>query len=458
MAQDRPETPPQVADQTIAAAATAAGPAALAVVRLSGAGAKAATLAFLRVDDLEPRRATVARAFFEGEIDDVVATFFPGPRSATGEDLVEISCHGSPRIVRRLLEAALAGGARLARPGEFTQRAYRNGRMDLAQAEAVCDLIAARTAEAHRAALQQLDGGLSKEISCLRKPVLELLVRIEANLDHPEEDVPSMPSAEFAAAARAAQDSVSALARTHDRGRLVREGLRVAIVGRPNAGKSSLLNALIGRDRAIVCSQPGTTRDTLEEAADLNGVASVLIDTAGLREEASDPAEKIGMERTARALREADAAILVVDGAKAPDDEDRRVHERILLEAARSGRKIVTVLNKSDLAKGKSDGLRVSTVTREGLEDLVSLMAAELADQGEAAPVLVTSLRHRDALERAARELHAAGLCVERFPGRWEDRAASRLRAAIAALDEIGGAGAPDEVLAEIFSRFCVGK
>lgn len=443
--------------ETIAAAATAPG-SALGVVRLSGPRALAAASGFLDAE-LQPRRASLARARWQGDIDDVVATFFPGPRSATGEDVVELSCHGSDYILRRLLEAAVANGARLARPGEFTQRAYLNGRLDLAQAEAVCDLIAARTSQAHRAALSQLDGGLSKAVADLRRPVLELLVRLEAALDHPEEDIPAICAAEFAAAVDAASTRIAALAKTHDRGRLLREGARIAIVGRPNAGKSSLLNALLGRDRAIVCAEPGTTRDTLEESADLDGVPSVLIDTAGLREEAGDPAEKIGMERTARALREADAAVLVIDGSRRIDDEDRKVHERILAQAAESGRRIISVLNKADLP-GPEHGagaLRVSAATKQGLDALAAQLGAAVAGL-TAAPVLVTSARHRDALRRACAELDEASRTTAVWPRTWEDRAASRLRAALAALDEIAGAGAPDEVLAEIFSRFCVGK
>jgi tRNA modification GTPase len=447
--------------ETIAAAATPPGVGALGILRLSGEGALKTALAFIDADSLEPRRATLARALIEGEaLDETVVTYFPGPRSATGEDVVEISCHGSPYILRRLLEAVAANGARLARPGEFTQRAYLNGRLDLAQAEAVCDLIASRTAQAHRAAMSQLDGGLSRAVFELRKPILELLVRIEANLDHPEEDLPAMAPIDFSAAADAASKSIDALANTFDRGRIVRQGARVAIVGRPNAGKSSLLNALLGRDRAIVSPQPGTTRDTIEEEANLEGFTSVLIDTAGLREEACGPVESVGMERTQRALKECDLAVLVIDGSRLKDHEDERVHQRILSEAAREGRPVVSVLNKADLPSLYRDehAMPVSALAGQGLAELSHLITETLSKENGDSPVLITSLRHRQALGTASGELSKAQEAVRDFPGRWEDRAAFHLRAGLRALDEITGAAAPDEVLAEIFSKFCVGK
>ncbi len=443
--------------ETIVGVATPPGDGALGVLRLSGAGALSAAGGFISPGGLEPRRATKVLANSAGEsIDECVAVYFPAAGSPTGEDLVEICCHGSPYIVERLVSAALNCGARQAMPGEFTERAFLNGKMDLAQAEAVCDLIAARTQESHKAALSQLAGGLSKEIARLREAILELLVRIEANLDHPEEDIPSMSAEEFAKSCARCAEGISRLASTHQRGRLVHGGAKIAIVGRPNAGKSSLLNALLGRDRAIVCPEPGTTRDTLEEPADLKGLRAVLIDTAGLRDDAHDAAEKIGIERAERALEAADFALLVIDGSREVSDEDRRLHDRIV----RRGRGLLSVLSKSDLgSRGgdfPQDSIRVSSISGEGLELLTAKIKHALGAKEAREPILVTSVRHHQALLRARSEIEeAANTAAE---SRWEDRAASRLRQSLRALDEITGPAAGDEVLAQIFSKFCVGK
>lgn len=451
---------------TIAAIATPPGLGALGVLRLTGDQARPICGAFLRLkneDGLKPRVATLAQAHEDGRpLDQVVATFFPGPHSATGEDIVEISSHGSPYILGKLLASALRAGARMAAPGEFTQRAFLNGRLDLAQAEAVCDLIRARTDRSHRAALAQLEGGLSKAVAACREPILDLLIRIEAVLDHPEEDIPALSPQETRQSLLDAQRPILDLADTFRTGRLMAEGARVCIVGRPNAGKSSLLNALLGTDRAIVCPSPGTTRDTLEEAVDLDGLPAVLVDTAGLREQAADEAEASGIQRSERALESCDLALLVVDASRAPDAEDARVHRRILETAARLGRPILTVGNKSDLSAAfnpASADVSISALTRSGLEELVRLAAGRLSRaQAPAEAVVITSLRHRNALEHSARALENAREAISLFPGRWEDRAASALRQSLKHLGEITGEAAPDEVLHGIFSRFCVGK
>ncbi len=454
--------------ETIVAVATPAGAGALAILRLSGAQALPCARGFLKIagSSFEPRRATFARAH-DGcyPIDEVLATYFPGPSSATGEDLFEVSCHGSVYIVSRLLEAAANSGARLARPGEFTQRAFINGRLDLTQAEAVCDLIRARTKAAHSLALSQLEGGLSRAVNTTRTALLDLLVRLEASLDHPEEDIPTIAAAEFGANIESLSQEIESLAKTFATGRLIREGARIAIVGRPNAGKSSLLNALLGRERAIVCPTPGTTRDTLEEPAVLDGLPSILIDTAGLRCEAADPAERIGMERAELALSACDLGLLVIDGSRPVGEEDTLVHRRILMEAAKAGRKVISVLSKADLplraTTHSTNALPVSTLQAQSLQKLVAHIAQTLAaDRARAGSesALVSSTRHYDALSRAAEELELARRATQDWPGQWEDRAASRLRSSLAALDEIIGPGAPHELLDAIFSRFCLGK
>jgi tRNA modification GTPase len=464
---------PSSPTDTIAAIATPPGSGALAVVRASGPGASAVAAAVLR-RPLPPRRAVLAKARDSlGDIDQVVSLFFPAKRSPTGEDLVEITCHGSPYIQKRLLDALLEAGARSAAPGEFTQRSFINGRLDLPQAEAVCDLIAAGTGAAHRSALAQLEGGLSRAVDGLRIPILGLLAHLEACLDHPEEDIPPLPAAEARARLSALAGPAAALAESFGAGRLLREGRRVCIVGRPNAGKSSLLNALLGCERAIVSPEPGTTRDTIEEPCDLGGLPAVLVDTAGLGHDPASAADVESLRRTQRALRSSDIAVLVVDGSRPPDARDEAAHRALRESSAADRRPVLTVLSKADLppsgAGGTSDtagapwraDCRVSARRGDGLTELKLLLSRSLGRDGSAAAeggAAVTCARHHEALRRCLARLEEARSCVDAEPGRWEELAAGELRAALAALDEITGPAAPDEVLAGIFSRFCVGK
>ncbi|MBI5629561.1 MAG: tRNA uridine-5-carboxymethylaminomethyl(34) synthesis GTPase MnmE [Elusimicrobia bacterium] len=451
---------------TIAAVATPAGSGALGIVRLSGPAALPIGQSLLRLKAdkaLAGRRAAWAEIFWMGELlDECVATYFPASASPTGEDLLELSCHGSPYILGRALQICLEAGARHAAPGEFTLRSFLNGRMDLAQAEAVCELIGARSRRAHRNALCHLKGGLSRRIAALREPILELLVRLEACLDHPEEDLPSLSPLELERKAAEAEKTLAELGKTFRQGRFLRQGARVCLAGRPNAGKSSLLNALLGIERAIVCQSPGTTRDTLEECLEIQGLPCLLIDTAGLGQNASDPAENIGMERAREALKSSDLVLLVVDGSSALDPKDLEVHDSILGMAREGGCQTLVVRSKSDLpsrVNGLSCDAAVSAKTGEGLGGLSRLVVERLAapeEQGET--LVVTSQRHIRSLDDAARELALAGHTPARHPGRWEDRAACHLRQALQALDEITGQGAPDEVLREVFSRFCIGK
>lgn len=449
---------------TIVAPATPAGRGALGVVRVSGPGARRVALELLGLPDtLEPRRAFVRTARNgDAPIDRVVAVFWEAPDTPTGEDLLEITAHGSPEILRSLVEAACAAGARLAEPGEFTRRAFTNGKMDLAQAEGVEALIRARGDRARRAALDRLEGGLSRLVNAARTPILELLALLEARLDHPDEDISPLSDTAAVATIESLSVPLGRLLAAYDRGRAEREGLRVCLVGRPNAGKSSLLNALLGRDRAIVAPTPGTTRDTLEEHASLNGLSAVLVDTAGLRDDASDPAELEGVSRAERALAGCDVAVMVVDAARSPDAADERMMQRAMALANGGGRPVVVAYNKSDLLQDRvavNGGVHVSAKTGEGLDLLARLVTSAAGcaaqDEGE---ILLVGARDREALSSAVASLEAARGEVTAHPGCWEDRVAGRLRDAHSQLGLVLGEGAPDEVLHAVFSRFCVGK
>lgn len=462
MAQARHQTEEGVSD-TVVAPATPTGRSALAVVRVSGPRTREIARALLGDAELEPRRATTRLARRRGSVvDRVVAVLWQGDDSPIGEDLLEISSHGSPEIVRELVAAAVEAGARAAEPGEFTRRAFTNGKIDLAQAEAVRALIAARGERARSAALDRLEGGASRLVRDARTPILELLTLLEARLDHPDEDIPPLGDAHAQAALLALRTPLERMLAAHDRGRCEREGLRVCLVGRPNAGKSSLLNALLGRERAIVAAAAGTTRDTIEEQAVLEGLDATLVDTAGLRDDAVDETEREGVARAERALLSSDAVVLVVDSVRRPDEADDRARARVMELAASRRRPVVVALSKSDLlddAAALTGGLAVSAKTGAGLEELsravASAAAAACDDEGQ---TLLLGARDRDAVTSALAEVEAARLCVQEHPSAWEDRAACHLREAHARLGWILGEGAQDEVLRAVFARFCVGK
>ncbi len=448
-------------EDTIVALATPPGRSALGLVRLSGPRCREIGRLLLGTE-LKPRRATTRSLRRDGVlVDKIVATYWAGPDTPTGEDLLELAAHGSPEILREIVSAALAAGARAAAPGEFTRRAYANGRLDLAQARAVGDLISARGAAARAAALRRLSGGLADALDEVRAPILELLASLEVRLDHPDEDLAPLAPAEADEALAAAAARVSRLLAGFARGRSRREGARVGLFGSPNAGKSSLMNALLGRERAITAPEPGTTRDLLEEQAELGGAFVTVIDTAGLREGAADPAEREGVARAERALESCEVAVLVVDAARAPDARDARARETVAAAAAKRGARLIIALNKIDLAGGSTsaEGVPCSALTGQGLSELVAAIAEAAGgaplDEGEA---LLDDARQFDALRSAQRELEAARAELAARPGAWEDRVAARLRRALALVGEAGGEGAPDAVLDEIFSKFCVGK
>jgi tRNA modification GTPase len=455
-------------DDTIAAIATPPGVGGIGVVRVSGRDALAVLeRSFTPTRAGRWRPSHVRHGHVVGTagewIDEALAVFFRAPHSFTAEDVAEISCHGGPLVLSRVLDAVLHAGARHANAGEFTMRAFLNGRMDLAQAEAVADVIGARTSAGLALAQAQLGGWLSGELRPLRAALLEPLAYCTALVDFPEDDIDAEQIEPPLAAALARLEQLIAGA---DQGIMVRHGARAAIVGLPNAGKSRLLNALLRADRAIVTPIPGTTRDTLEETASLGGVPVVLIDTAGINESA-DPVERLGVQRSRQALAGADIALLVLDATRAPGDAEREV------AALTAGRPTVLVLNKIDLfaitgtdVPAMATKLRdepfaatvlVSARTGQGVDELARVVAAVLlGGQTRADEQLVSSPRHRDALVRAAGHVRDALDALRR--GVPADLLAVDLTAALSALGEITGEGVGDELLDLIFSKFCIGK
>jgi tRNA modification GTPase len=449
--------------ETIAALATPPGISALAVVRLSGGAAVEVAGRVFRgrrtLGDVPPRTLAYGRAV-DGEgalLDEITAVVLRGPATPTGEDVVELTCHGGTRSAPRILAALLAAGARPARPGEFTERAFLNGRMDLAQAEAVADVIHAETDLAHRLAARQIEGGLSRGLAAVAESLRDALAEVEARVDFAEDvDGVAVPPA-VADALAAAEAALERLLAGADLGRRAREGARVVLAGRPNAGKSSLFNALLGEDRALVTAEPGTTRDALAERLDLEGMPVRLLDTAGLRE--AFAVEALGVERARRELAGADLVLWVVDGARPENDEDRAAFAAAIVE-----RPHVVVRTKSDLPEAQgappvAGPLAVSSVTGEGLPELRAALAAALRDgrpAGAAAEALVTNGRHIEALARArAAVAEARERAAEAAPG---ELVAGDVRAALEALGEVTGEAVAPDLLERIFARFCIGK
>ena len=465
---------------TIAAIAAGGGaPSAIGVVRISGPDCFAACGRVFRsarpFGELEARRMVLGE-FLDREgrvLDRGLAVRFPGPRSYTGEDSAEFHCHGSPVVLREVLAALFAAGARQAGPGEFTKRAFLNGRLDLTQAEAVIDLIDAETAAAARNAAAQLDGGLRRALEPIQEALLDITSRFYAVVDYPDEDIQDAGPEEIAAALRQAGDALTALLATCKRGKVLKRGVRTAIVGLPNAGKSSLLNALAGYERAIVTDIPGTTRDTVEESVLCGGVLLRLIDTAGLRE-TEDQVEKLGVERSRRAMEEAELILLVRDGAAEACPENRAHWEAealLLNQVARTGKPWLCVESKCDLtgphafsvgliqkdANNPAACLCVSSVTGYGLDKLENAVAAlfPAGDPGEAGSLL-TDQRQEDAARRALDAVRRGRAALE--GGLTPDAVLTDAEEALDAIGELTGRTAKEEIVGRIFSRFCVGK
>jgi tRNA modification GTPase len=456
-------------DDTIAAISTPPGRSGIGIVRLSGPDAlRIADGVFRPASDAPPpsEQATFSTRYgrvYEGDepIDEVILTVMRAPRTYTTQDVVEINCHGGIVPLRRVLELVLREGARLADPGEFTKRAYFFGRIDLAQAEAVADTINAQTEAAHKAAMHHLAGGLSRHIGEMRNRLMDVVGLVEASIDFIEDDIDFLSREELSARLQGIEGDMRELLSSAEAGRALREGLRVAIAGRPNVGKSSLMNALVRDDRVIVTPQPGTTRDVVEETINIGGFPVTLADTAGLCESA-DAIERAGVDRAKDWLGRADLILLVIDGSEPLQDEDRR-----LLRELGASRTLV-VVNKVDLPEGlladdagKLASLspkRVSALTGAGLPDLEAAIA-ERTWSGETAPgaeIIVTNVRHKNALERAA---DATGQCLQALSnGAPEEILAECLRTALNALGEITGDTATEDIINHIFDSFCIGK
>ena len=448
----------QLAD-SIVAISTPPGRAGLGIVRLSGPQARGIAAKFLVPAEWRPWQAHLAHLMdAQGHaIDQVVVTFFECPRSYTAEDLVEIACHGSPVVLRHAVERALEGGARLAEPGEFTLRAFLNGRIDLPQAEAVRDLIDATTLSQARIAAQQVDGSVSRRVAPLKEPLVELIALLEAGIDFAEDDVSVAPAEEILRRLAPILEGTRQLAASFQYGGLVRQGLTLAIVGRPNVGKSSLFNRLLEQDRAIVTEIPGTTRDLVSETASIGGIPVKLCDSAGIRQTA-EHVERLGIERSYQAMADADLTLVVIDLARPFMAEDESL-------MARAGGRVLLVGNKSDLARGAGEWpqsqpvpIPVSALTGEGIAGLRDAILEAVAPKGvfEQETGFITSLRHERLLRESAAYLEKA--CDAARSLTPHEMMLLDLYGALGPFDAITGATTADDILNRIFSTFCIGK
>lgn len=443
--------------ETIAAISTPAGEGAIALVRVSGANAIAVADKIFRGKQLPSRFASHVQHLGEiitesgGLIDEVMMSIHRAPASYTGEDIVEISCHGGTLVTAKVLEACLCAGARGARPGEFTERAFLNGKMDLTQAEAVIDLIRARTDLALRSAAEQLEGKLGEKIANIRSALIDLLAHIEASIDFSEEGIAPDEGDKLRSRLDSVREKIAALLTTADQGRILREGVRAVIYGATNAGKSSLLNRLLGYERVIVSESHGTTRDTIEETVNLRGVPVRLLDTAGLRTSTSD-IEREAIVRTEHSLQKADLRLHVVDH-NAPRPEH-------FVSNTANGNELL-ILNKSDLPEHTEwknvDAIRISCITGDGLNDLENKILARIGGNNlRPENTLAINMRHRDCLRRALEACYHAKKTFEETAS--PECVSVDLNEALAAVGEVLGTVGVEQILDSIFGQFCIGK
>ena len=477
-------------DTTIVAVATPPGRGGIGVIRLSGSRSSAITARLFPREPMPAPRVAhycILRDESGVRVDDALLTYFPAPHSYTGEDVVEIATHGSPVVLRWLLRAAMEHGATQARPGEFTERAFLSGRVDLVQAEAVRDLIDAQTLQQAQQAAEQMGGSVAAAIQPVKEQLVALIAALEAGIDFAEDDIDTMPAETIGASIAPMLGPLEALLRSFAHGRLLREGLRLAIVGRPNAGKSSLFNRLVERERAIVTATPGTTRDVIAERISLNGIPLELLDTAGLRE-TEDEAERMGVLRSREAMAEADAVLLVVDASGVASDEanayellrnrpailvwnkidllpDHPVRQQVVPRIVSSS---TAAFHRTDTGNTPSDtgvpsainqqpAVRVSAVTGEGIADLrEAILTLATGGASTSGGATLTSLRHRDAVTRAHADLLRARDAAQHATP--HEMLLLDLYAALHALDELTGQTTNDDILHRIFSTFCIGK
>lgn len=454
-------------DDTIAAISTPIGQGGIGIVRISGPGA-------LRIaDTLFQHKKKGPPSHMDSNllqcgylidpagnqvVDEVLLSVMRSPHSYTRENVVEINCHGGMIAVKKVLELVLSQGARLAEPGEFTKRAFLNGRISLTQAEAVLDLITAKTEESMRIAAEQLEGGLAKRLDTIRNDLLELCSQVEAHIDFPEDEIETIPYEKLMTQTNRIKDTIDTLSRTFQDARFFREGLKVVIAGRPNVGKSSLLNALLKKDRAIVTEIPGTTRDEIEEYISIRGLPIRITDTAGIRQ-SDETVEKEGIRRSLRALERADFIIALIDGSEPLTSEDRDMLSKV------SEKHAVIAINKADLrtvvepmqATAKPY-LRISALTGEGIEELKTVLFNEnLKDwEEERTGVVVTNIRHKHALDQASAHMEQANTCIT--GNQPMEILAIELRDALDAIGEISGMVTSADILNKIFNAFCIGK
>lgn len=456
---------------TIAAISTPIGEGGIGIVRISGPEALDTALRLFTIKGnaaaVEERRMYYGTVFDpQGKkaIDDGFMVFMKGPRSYTGADVVEIHCHGGTLVLKKTLEAAIKGGARMAGPGEFTRQAFLNGKLDLAQAEAVIDLIRAQTEASLEAARSRLDGAFSRRVKEMKEALLDLLVNLEAELDFPDDEVEGLMSEAIEQGLAEAGTRIERLLATYDEGRAIKDGVRVLILGRPNVGKSSLLNILLRQERAIVTPHPGTTRDVIEEAINLRGVPIRLMDTAGLRD-TDDHVESIGVRLARERIETAELILLVIDVSSGSFGEEMEILKSI------EGKKVIVAANKIDLVPGLPDvegafgGRRVvfiSALGSTGIEELKDAIYEEATGRpygaGLDAPPgeLVATVRQRDALAKALEGVWRAGTALKE--GLPRECIATDLRYSVDRLGEITGETTTEDILDRIFSGFCIGK